>query len=518
MLDDVCKRYYEGVQWILFYYYRGVQSWGWYYPYHYAPLASDLATYDMCRFAPLLTRRHFQPFSLDAPFSPFLQQLGCLPPQSAAILPPSYRPLVLDAASPIIEFYPPSFSIDMNNKKNPWEGVNLIPFTDEQRMRDAIVAWGCDAKLTAEERRRNAFKPARLYCYSPQKKGTVLFPFATTLFGKIEPNHCVSYVFQIPPPQAPQETVLQLAPLRGNMLIHLKDKAVREENVEIVATGRASKHATLVVTIPSRVQPAQVTVRLLQALARNCRDRLVTYPYGMTRYAIIKGLWTRNYHVVTSPNASGVFVVSPLTADQARDYSGLFDRMPDEALRGRPNVIGLGGLDIHDCCILAEIAPILGVERRRSTHTPVYRYAADTLLYPLQLVTPASSLYFDSLALMDRPLTERLAPGTPCVFLGTNVHEGRPLQGAFGVCEKVTASAVTLRLTRVVPGIATGTEVLRSAKEERWYSCETLRRLLQIPLEAVLRITGSYRVYDRGSFRGDIGLHFHDRTRVIPSG
>ena len=346
----------------------------------------------------------------------------------------------------------------------------------------------------------------------------MLFPFATTLFGKVEPNHCVSYVFQIPPPQAPQEPVLQLAPLRGNMLIHLKDKAVREENVEIVATGRASKHATLVVTIPSRVQPAQVTVRLLQALARNCRDRLVTYPYGMTRYAIIKGLWTRNYHVVTSPNASGVFVVSPLTADQARDYSGLFDRMPDEALRGRPNVIGLGGLDIHDCCILAEIAPILGVERRRSTHTPVYRYAADTLLYPLQLVTPASSLYFDSLALMDRPLSERLTPGTPCVFLGTNVHEGRPLQGAFGVCEKVTASVVTLRLTRVVPGIATGTEVLRSAKEERWYSCETLRRLLQIPLEAVLRITGSYRVYDRGTFRGDIGLHFHDRTRVIPSG
>ena len=173
---------------------------------------------------------------------------------------------------------------------------------------------------------------------------------------------------------------------------------------------------------------------------------------------------------------------------------------------------------------IAKDTSLLGLREKRADMTKdntviqTAENAADTLLYPLQLVTPASSLYFDSLALMDRPLTERLAPGTPCVFLGTNVHEGRPLQGAFGVCEKVTASAVTLRLMRVVPGIATGTEVLRSAKEERWYSCETLRRLLQIPLEAVLRITGSYRVYDRGSFRGDIGLHFHDRTRVIPSG
>ena len=469
------------------------------------------------RIFPLISR-HYKPFSLGAPFSPFLQQLGCLPPQSAAILPPSYRPLVLDAASPIIEFYPPSFSIDMNNKKNPWEGVNLIPFTDEARMRKAISAWGCDTKLTAEEHRRNTFKPARLYCYSTKKMGTVLFPFATTLFGKIEPNHCISFVFKIPPPQAPQETILQLAPLRGNMLIHLKDKAVREESVSIVATGRMSKHATLVITVPSRVQPAQATIPLLQVLARNCKDRLVTYPYGMTRYAVIKGLWTRNYHVVATPNANGAYTVSPLTATEARDLLGVFDRMVDEALRGRSNVIGLGGLDIHDCCILAEIAPVLGVERRRHSHTPVYRYAADTLLYPLQLVTPASSIYFDSLALMHQPLNKRLTPGTPCVFLGTNTVEGHALQGASGVCEKVTASAVTLRLTRLVSGVATGMEVLRSAKEEKWYSCDTLRRLLKLPLEGVLRITGSYLVFDRGTIVGNIGLHFHDRSRVIPSG
>ena len=50
------------------------------------------------------------------------------------------------------------------------------------------------------------------------------------------------------------------------------------------------------------------------------------------------------------------------------------------------------------------------------------------------------------------------------------------------------------------------------------YNLMVMMAQQNIPLEAVLRITGSYRVYDRGTFRGDIGLHFHDRTRVIPSG
>lgn len=41
--NDMLRLYLEGMQWVLFYYYCGVKHWGFYYPYHFPPMISDLS-------------------------------------------------------------------------------------------------------------------------------------------------------------------------------------------------------------------------------------------------------------------------------------------------------------------------------------------------------------------------------------------------------------------------------------------------------------------------------------------
>ena len=139
---DVAGAYVEGLQWVMAYYYNGCPSWKWFFPYHYAPFAADLAE--------ALDPDKPAVFELAQPFKPFQQLMGVLPPRSAHALPTPLAALMTDPGSEISDFYPEDFALDLNGKKFLWQAVVLLPFIDEARLTDAMEE--ALRKLSKEEK------------------------------------------------------------------------------------------------------------------------------------------------------------------------------------------------------------------------------------------------------------------------------------------------------------------------------------------------------------------------------
>ncbi|KCV69090.1 hypothetical protein H696_04505 [Fonticula alba] len=138
LVDRVSLEYYRGLQWVLYYYYHGIPSWGWFFPMYYSPLISDLARVELLQEPAL---RYYSHFDLQRPLDPFEQLLSVLPPASAALVPEGLRPLMSSdpAQSPVADFFPADFHVDLNGKMNDWESVVLVNFIDIDRLREVMA-------------------------------------------------------------------------------------------------------------------------------------------------------------------------------------------------------------------------------------------------------------------------------------------------------------------------------------------------------------------------------------------
>ena len=129
--EHLFRSYVMGLCWVMKYYYDGCPSWKWYFPFHYAPFASDLKNIE--RFD-----LDCKSFELNAPFNPVEQLMAVLPSDSSHAIPKESRWLMEDAESPILDFYPMEVPVDPNGKAMPWLWVVLLPFIDEDRLLAAM--------------------------------------------------------------------------------------------------------------------------------------------------------------------------------------------------------------------------------------------------------------------------------------------------------------------------------------------------------------------------------------------
>eukprot|EP00635_Sarcinochrysidales_sp_CCMP3193_P000423 CAMPEP_0118911102 /NCGR_PEP_ID=MMETSP1166-20130328/12942_1 /TAXON_ID=1104430 /ORGANISM="Chrysoreinhardia sp, Strain CCMP3193" /LENGTH=941 /DNA_ID=CAMNT_0006850579 /DNA_START=64 /DNA_END=2885 /DNA_ORIENTATION=- len=223
-MDKLMHHYVKGLDWILRYYYAGCVSWGWYFPFHYAPFASDLAAYvgELLATIDRQPRRpRKKPLKLKAeatqnndmtdgqggetttqtqnvndevyldevvsgdlvlgtPLSPLEQLMAVLPAASAHALPGPCRRLMVDKqASPVIDFYPEDVEVDPNGKAMPWLHVVLLPFVDERRLLAAVK--DAVAKTTDPRDRRLVEDATR-------KRDAVVYARAEHALAKLVPR------------------------------------------------------------------------------------------------------------------------------------------------------------------------------------------------------------------------------------------------------------------------------------------------------------------------------------------
>ncbi|KAJ4492874.1 XRN 5'-3' exonuclease N-terminus-domain-containing protein [Lentinula edodes] len=169
---QITKHYVEGMAWVLCYYYQGTPSWQWYYPYHFAPFAADFEDVDKMDIK----------FEIGQPFKPYEQLMGVFPASSRKHIPEPFHYLMTDDDSPIIDFYPSTFEIDMNGKRMAWQGVALLPFIDPVRLLEAMKE--PYTKLTEDEIRRNTWGNNSIFTSDAHP----IHPFYEQLYGKRRPK------------------------------------------------------------------------------------------------------------------------------------------------------------------------------------------------------------------------------------------------------------------------------------------------------------------------------------------
>jgi 5'-3' exonuclease len=168
----LCHNYLEGIQWVLTYYTKGVPTWTWRFPYHYAPFSSTLA-------------EHVDTFELPkeyektTPSLPFVQLLGVLAPKSASLLPEPLDKLLTSAKSPLNKYCPEDFIVDTSGCKQEWEGIVLIPMIDYSTVKKLYTKM--IISVDEKEKKRNVFGKSLVYRFSDTDPSTLV-----SCFGNFE--------------------------------------------------------------------------------------------------------------------------------------------------------------------------------------------------------------------------------------------------------------------------------------------------------------------------------------------
>ena len=496
-LTKLAENYVQGLQWVLYYYYRGIASWPWFYGYHYAPLMSDVVKGLNADLN----------FKKGQPFRPYEQLMGVLPDRSKKIVPKVYHDLMTNPSSPIIDFYPRDFELDMNGKKMDWEAVIKIPFIDEKRLLSAMAPK--NEQLSDDEKARNGFDVPIKFTYSEDANYT--YPSSMPgVFPDIQSCRCIENIFDLPN----MEGLEYISALTDGALInikalagfptmhHIPHTAQLIEQFGINVFQQDSRNPSVVATLTG-VDDRSKTETWTKKLGERC---YVGYPF--LQEAKVMKVQDELFSYELSEDGKQV-VQRDNNNREATDCAKEAEFLENWHAKRLGIIIGKVECLIHVHMLKGLIRTEEGSLIKEYAENPSQRktYAAQTIVDD---VHNEDERFIEKPAL---PIEEDFPIGTRAFFLGDYAY-GRPLEVTGHVGPK--AEVMVSLLKNKEPDFAR--QIIHDAERTNPYtpSFAVAKQLGLHPL-ILSKITSSYQVHNSAGLRLNLGLNlkFEGRKQKV---
>ena len=443
-------------------------------------------------------------FELGQPFRPYQQLMGVLPDRSKKIVPTPYHDLMTNPNSPIIDFYPRNFDLDMNGKKMEWEAVVKIPFIDERRLLDAMRSK--DLLLSQDQKDRNDFGVTLKFSHSDD----VDFTYPSSLVG-VFPDlphcHCVENIFDLPTIEGLDIHVglVDGAKLGDQALAGFPSLKTLAHTGTLGFHGvsvfqQDSKNESMVITLSDSDKSTKVEA----AKAKLCQRVHIGYPFLSEAKVMSVSDEMFSYHL--PPNGIGPPIAVPHGPKEIEIWHKKAERIESNYSKRLGMMIGQVESLVHvdmlkglrkndDGASVKEYAQIPGVETD---------YAAQVVVEEVNNEDPR---FLEKPAL---PIEEEFAVGTRAFFLGEFAY-GRPLE----VLGHKANKADIWVSTTTGKTVEFGHQIVQAAEQSTPYTPSfAVARMLGLNPLVLSKITASFSIMLEGT-RVNLGLNLKFEAKKL---
>ncbi|RNF21897.1 putative 5'-3' exonuclease [Trypanosoma conorhini] len=508
-MTELKLHYVEGLLWVMGYYYQGPPSWKWFFPHHYAPMASDLVN-----LPAIAEKVEFDP---GTPFLPHQQLLAVLPPMSYRSMPRAYWPLMLSDKSPLKKFFPEILQIDREGARAPWEGIVLIPFIDERVLLAAYQS--VQNKVSPEDAARNCVGPATLFSFDPNMSPRDV---PNEMFGPLRNVRVRQQAFEFPPmttfvPRLCPGVAIGEKQLEGFSSLHTKWDFItlQRETGVVTIFGMPTRKESIILALKDSMNAITVT----EALPLVGQEVLVGFPhFRRARVASISDKRTSVRAVITQ---DGTFCGTE-TKELNRDESLNFTKECDTHTQYMKEKLGIA-VDRIYLLVYVNLFTTMRLTRKGRI---VRSFSKDEVCYTMQLVARLQDVdMIEDSRYVERDRVEGdISLGTRVVFVGPEPKNKKsPMQvyGSAGfVFEPTSASsdmyAVAVRVYQ--EPLALPPSLLSFAAPCNWMALHEVASELSVGSLALRLLTGSLRTTPQyGSREVGLGIVF-SRNHLVRIG